>query len=49
MAKIMIGKNDINAYQASPRGGELYCTFANERTIIRGKATLFSQDEMYID
>ena len=44
-----LGKNDINAYQASPRGGELYCTSANERTIIRGKATLFSQDEMYID
>ena len=44
-----LGRNDIKAYQASPRGGELYCTFAGDRTIIRGKATLFSQDEMYID
>lgn len=32
-----LGKRDIVAYQASQRGGFLYCTDAGERTIIRGR------------
>ncbi|TNE58774.1 MAG: PhzF family phenazine biosynthesis protein [Alphaproteobacteria bacterium] len=31
-----LGKADITAYQASPRGGTLYCTYADDRVILRG-------------
>lgn len=31
-----LGKNDITAYQASSRGGTLYCTYADDRVILRG-------------
>lgn len=42
------GRNDITAYQASRRGGVLYCTDMGERIIIRGKAALFAETEIYI-
>lgn len=31
-----LGKRDIVAYQASPRGGTLYCTDAGDRVVLRG-------------
>jgi PhzF family phenazine biosynthesis protein len=35
-----LGKSNLHARQVSARGGELWCEFAGERVIIRGKATL---------
>ncbi len=43
-----LGKNDIRAYQASERGGELYCELCGERVKIAGKAVLYSIDELNI-
>ncbi len=42
------GKTDFSAYQASARGGVLRCTYAGERTVLRGHAALFSQAEIFI-
>lgn len=42
-----LGKETLTAYQASARGGELYCRYAGERTILSGKAALFSEAEIY--
>lgn len=36
-----LGKSELNAYQASGRGGELYCKLQNERVIIEGNTILF--------
>lgn len=43
-----LGKNDIVAYQASKRGGTLYCRLEGNKVILGGKAVLFSIDELYI-
>lgn len=45
----ILGKNKITAYQASERGGYLYCELEGERVIISGKAILFSEAEIQID
>ncbi|WP_411681801.1 PhzF family phenazine biosynthesis protein [Clostridium thailandense] len=37
-----IGKNDIIAYQASRRGGTLYCKVEGNRIKMSGKAALYS-------
>ncbi len=42
------GKTEFTAYQASKRGGVLYCTYAQERTVLRGKAALFAVSEIFI-
>ncbi len=42
------GKTDFAAYQASARGGELWCSYAGARTVIRGRAVLFAQAEIFI-
>lgn len=42
-----LGKNELVAYQASARGGELYCRDKGDRTEISGKAALFAQSEIY--
>ena len=44
-----LGKNVINAYQASERGGELRCELCGDRVKIAGKAVLYSVDELNID
>ena len=36
-----LGKKKLHAYQASPRGGELWCEDRGDRVIIRGKAIQF--------
>lgn len=41
------GKSTIVAYQASPRGGVLYCEYKGERLKMSGKAVLFSEAEIY--
>lgn len=42
------GKHDIYAFQASPRSGVLYCTYNGDRTVLGGKAALFSTGEIYV-
>ena len=44
-----LGKKEIVAYQASPRGGTLYCTVEGERVKLAGKAALYSMAEIFID
>lgn len=43
-----LGKNDIVAYQASRRGGTLYCRRSGQRVTLAGKAALFSEAEIHI-
>ena len=44
-----LGKSQILAYQASQRGGELYCVvLENERIEISGYAKLYMQAELYL-
>ena len=42
------GKTEFTAYQGSKRGGILYCTYAGERTLLRGKAALFAASEIFV-
>lgn len=42
-------KDDIAAYQASRRGGTLYCRKAGDRVVLAGKAVLFSIAELCIE
>lgn len=37
-----LNKQNITAYQASERGGILYCRMENDKVILGGKAVLFS-------
>jgi PhzF family phenazine biosynthesis protein len=41
-------KETIHAKQLSARGGEMHCTLAEERVIIRGTAVTYSKAEFYI-
>lgn len=43
----VLGQNDITAYQASERGGWLYCENAGGKVIISGRAVLFSEGEIF--
>ena len=42
-------KDNLTAYQASPRGGTLYCRLAGDRVVLAGRAALFSQGEILAD
>lgn len=42
-----LGKRELIAYQASSRGGVLYCQYNGNRTILTGQAVLFSVAEIY--
>ena len=44
-----LGKNSINAYQASERGGEIYGCLQVSRVIIYGKAVLFGTADIFVD
>ncbi|MBE5034872.1 PhzF family phenazine biosynthesis protein [Gallibacter intestinalis] len=44
-----LGRNEIKAYQASKRGGELYCTVEGEHILMAGKAALYSEAEINIE
>lgn len=41
-----LGKDEIVAYQASPRSGVLYCRREGDRIKLAGKAVTFSKDEI---
>jgi predicted PhzF superfamily epimerase YddE/YHI9 len=43
-----LGKKTLKARQASPRGGDLLCTDAGDRTIIQGDCALFLTGEIEI-
>lgn len=43
-----LGKTAITAYQASRRGGTLYCAFLGERVKLAGKAVLFAEAEIFV-
>ena len=43
-----LGKTDLTAYQASARGGTLYCRYEGERTLLSGNAVLYSESKIYI-
>lgn len=43
-----ISKENLTAYQASPRGGTLYCHMEGNRVIMAGKAALYSKAEIYV-
>ena len=43
-----LGKDNIIAYQASHRGGTLYCRIAGKKVYMAGKAALYSECELYI-
>lgn len=43
-----LGKEEILAYQASPRGGTLYCRMEGDRVKLAGKAALYSVAELYV-
>ena len=43
-----LGKNELIAYQASNRGGTLYCKVSGDRITLAGKVSLFSKSEINI-
>ena len=45
----VLGKDSLVAYQASRRGGTLYCRQEGERIKMAGKAALFSIDEIFAE
>ena len=44
-----MGKEKIKAYQASARGGILYCRTDNDRVILGGQAALYSVSDVYVE
>lgn len=44
----VLGKDEIVAYQASPRGGTLYCRIEGNRVFLAGHAALFSVAEIHV-
>ena len=43
-----LGKSNLQAYQASKRGGKLICELRDNRVIISGKAAIFAVSELMI-
>ena len=43
-----LGKDELFAYQASERGGELRCRLVGDRVIISGKSVLFEVGELFV-
>lgn len=43
-----LGKRELRAYQASPRGGDLLCTDEGERVILSGPCALYLRGEIEI-
>lgn len=44
-----LGKKELVAYQASKRGGTLYCSLVDDRVKLAGKAALYSVAELNIE
>jgi PhzF family phenazine biosynthesis protein len=43
-----LGKTELNAFQASPRGGELFCRLEGERVKIAGHAVLVASGQLHL-
>lgn len=43
-----LGKNSLTAYQASKRGGTLYCAVSGDRVKLAGKAALYAEAELHV-
>lgn len=43
-----LARGELTAYQASPRGGTLYCRMDGDRVIMAGKAVLYSKAEIIV-
>lgn len=43
-----LGKNELVAFQASSRGGTLYCRVDGERVFLSGRAVMFSEGEILL-
>jgi PhzF family phenazine biosynthesis protein len=43
-----LGKDELVAYQASKRGGTLYCRREEDKIFMAGKAALYSIDELFV-
>ncbi len=43
-----LGKDELVAYQASKRGGTLYCRREGKKIFMAGKAALYSIDELFV-
>ena len=44
----VLGKDELVAYQASKRGGTLYCRRDGNKIFMAGKAALYSIDELFV-
>ena len=44
----LLGKDELVAYQASRRGGTLYCRREGDKIFMAGKAALYSIDELFV-
>ena len=44
-----LNKDELVAYQASRRGGTLFCRCDGKKIYMAGKAALFSIDELFVD
>ncbi|MBQ7605614.1 MAG: PhzF family phenazine biosynthesis protein [Firmicutes bacterium] len=44
----LLGKDELVAFQASKRGGTLYCRREGSKIFMAGKATLYSIDELFV-
>jgi len=45
----LLGRNELVAYQASARGGTLYCRRDGDRIFMAGKAVLYAVDELFVE
>ena len=45
----LLGRDELVAYQASRRGGTLYCRREGSKIFMAGKAALYSIDELFVD
>lgn len=45
----VLGKGKLVAYQASERGGTLYCLREGNKIFMAGKAALYSVDELFVE
>ena len=44
-----LGKTELVARQASPRGGTLYCRLEGDRVILAGRAALYTRSELMLE
>lgn len=43
-----LNKEEFDAFQASSRGGELYCVVEGDRVMMSGKAVLYAKSELFV-